>query len=161
LSPFVSKHNVVAQNIYDLLFPYKSSGQGTIFWEIPYILEERSNWVKGSRVPDFMYFVSSRMNLYKENHPDWQDSPIILIPDLVIEIISPSDRYSDVTNKIRKYIADGVQLIWIVDPLEKVVSVYKEDLKNRTDLDMKDWLIGEDILVDFKIQISQLFKDVN
>lgn len=36
--------------------------------------------------------------------------------ELVVEILSPHDSWSNVTQKLREYFAIGVQLIWVVDP---------------------------------------------
>jgi Uma2 family endonuclease len=46
-------------------------------------------------------------------------------PSLVIEILSPSTRYRDMMQKFVKYAQAGVPEYWIIDPLEKTVSVYK------------------------------------
>ncbi len=37
-------------------------------------------------------------------------------PILAVEILSPEDRYSDVSDKIRKYLDWGVKSVWIIDP---------------------------------------------
>ena len=37
-------------------------------------------------------------------------------PILAVEILSPEDRYSDLTIKIRKYLDWGVSAVWVIDP---------------------------------------------
>ncbi len=46
-------------------------------------------------------------------------------PELVVEILSPDDRWSDLTDKLDEYFAIGVNLIWVVDPRRKQVYVYR------------------------------------
>jgi Uma2 family endonuclease len=45
-------------------------------------------------------------------------------PDLVIEILSPSNTRHDKIVKFRKYLEAGVREYWIVDPEEKIVQVH-------------------------------------
>jgi Uma2 family endonuclease len=48
-------------------------------------------------------------------------------PDLVIEILSPSNRSHDKLVKFQKYLAAGVREYWIVDPEEQLVQVHTLD----------------------------------
>jgi Uma2 family endonuclease len=45
-------------------------------------------------------------------------------PLLAVEILSPEDRYSDLTTKIRKYLDWGVKAVWIVDPDSPIGQVW-------------------------------------
>ncbi len=40
-------------------------------------------------------------------------------PDLIVEILSPSDSWKEVTQKLREYLAIGVRLVWVVDPVAR------------------------------------------
>src|SRR5260370_5357035 len=65
LSPNVAGHQWVAQLIYDLLKAFVRSGQlGFVAFETPFVLAESSNWVKGSRTPDLMFFEAARWSAY-------------------------------------------------------------------------------------------------
>jgi Uma2 family endonuclease len=44
-------------------------------------------------------------------------------PDMIIEIMSPSNRQNDMLVKFRKYLQAGVREYWIVDTEEKTVHV--------------------------------------
>ena len=50
-------------------------------------------------------------------------------PRLVIEILSPTDKASDVAEKVERYLAGGVPLIWIVDPWFSTVTVHRPDAR--------------------------------
>lgn len=51
-------------------------------------------------------------------------------PDLVVEILSPSNRRYDMVDKLEKYKAAGVREYWIVDPENKRVYVYDFEDEN-------------------------------
>jgi Uma2 family endonuclease len=42
-------------------------------------------------------------------------------PDMIVEILSPSNPQNDMLVKFRKYLQAGVREYWIVDPEEKTV----------------------------------------
>jgi len=44
-------------------------------------------------------------------------------PDLVIEILSPSNTKHDKLKKLRKYMQAGVREYWIADPIDKTIAV--------------------------------------
>ena len=46
-------------------------------------------------------------------------------PDFVIEFRSKSDRLKPAQAKMLSWISNGVQLAWLVDPLRKVVEIYR------------------------------------
>ncbi|QDU41415.1 hypothetical protein Mal4_57820 [Maioricimonas rarisocia] len=52
-------------------------------------------------------------------------------PELIVEVVSPSDRWSDVIAKIAEYLQAGVQEAWIVDPEQKRIHVYHGDAEPR------------------------------
>jgi Uma2 family endonuclease len=49
-----------------------------------------------------------------------------LCPDFVIELRSPSDSLRDLAEKMRQWMANGAQLGWLIDPIERTVTIYRE-----------------------------------
>ena len=47
------------------------------------------------------------------------------VPDLAVEVLSPSDRPKFVQEKIREFLENGVPLVWLVDPKQKTVTEYR------------------------------------
>jgi len=47
------------------------------------------------------------------------------VPVLVVEITSPSDTAEEIDEKIDAYLHAGVPLVWIVDPHDRTVLVYR------------------------------------
>lgn len=77
-------------------------------------------------------------------------------PDLVVEVISPSEQPGDVVNKVQRYLNAGVLLVWVVYPQQRTVAVFKADrtwdtLQGDAELD------GGDVLPGFKLMLSELF----
>jgi len=130
---------------------------GEAYNEVPFVLTDDRNWVKGSRVPDVAFVLQARLDDYKANTPDWKDRPLMLVPDLVVEIISPTDRYTEVNEKVDRYLDDGVNLIWVIDPARKTVAVHDTQNKRQYTLTEKDTLSGSDIIPEFTLKLAHFF----
>ena len=48
-----------------------------------------------------------------------------IVPEFVIELRSEKDRLRELKAKMRMWIANGVELAWLIDPQRKVVEVYR------------------------------------
>lgn len=57
--------------------------------------------------------------------PEQKKKFLPLCPDFVIELRSLSDTLRTVQEKMQEYIANGTQLGWLIDPLERRVYVYR------------------------------------
>jgi Uma2 family endonuclease len=51
----------------------------------------------------------------------------VFAPEFVIEVRSYHDRLRNLRDKMEDYIANGVRLGWLIDPLEGTVSIYRPD----------------------------------
>ncbi len=71
-------------------------------------------------VPDLVFLASDHMDRYSE-----QDGRIHGVPDLVVEIISPSTERRDRTTKFRAYQQVGVPWYWLLDPDALIAQEYK------------------------------------
>ena len=78
-------------------------------------------------------------------------------PELVVEIMSPSDRWQDVRQKLDEYFAIGVQRVWIVEPDNLTVLVCLSSTEMRK-LGEADLLIGEGVLDGFSLPVAELFE---
>lgn len=81
---------------------------------------------------------------------------IELAPDLVIEVVSPSDRAKDTTAKVSTYLAAGVPLIWQVDPAKRAMIVYTPEEPPALLIE-SDQLDGGDIVPGFTMQVADIF----
>ncbi len=47
-----------------------------------------------------------------------------VIPELIVEVLSPNDRWSEVAKKLDEYFTAGAVQVWIVEPEERLVYLY-------------------------------------
>lgn len=78
-----------------------------------------------------------------------------IAPDLAVEVISPSNKASDIAKKIQQLLNAGTALIWIVYPELRTVTVHTAD--GAKSLAENDTLSGGDILPGFEIRVSDIF----
>jgi Uma2 family endonuclease len=156
--PNVYGHTEIAQALFLALHLYAASGhQGEVVMEGTFILPDAydSNWVTGSRIPDVMFYVGDRLARYKAETPDYRERPLSIVPDLVIEVVSPNDKVIELDAKIDQYLADGARLIWVFNPQSRKVTVHAPDLENP--IVIKDTLDGGDVLPGFTLDLQQFF----
>ncbi len=77
-------------------------------------------------------------------------------PDLVVEILSPDDAWSDLMEKLDEYFSIGVRAVWVADPRTRQVYAYRSltDVQRFTENDI---LPGGDVLPGFSVLVSELF----
>jgi Uma2 family endonuclease len=157
----VAGHNFLMNLLYRLLLAYFTpQNPGEVFMEATYILPDTydSDWVNGSRTPDLLVYTGSRFADYQQAHTDWRSKPYMLVPDVVIEIISPNDGFSKLDEKVDAYLADGVRLVWLLDPQRRKAIVYTPDAEQPHYLLRDARLDGDDILPGFSVALTQLFE---
>lgn len=101
--------------------------------------------------PDIAFVRSQQIPPEDEQHTFAE-----LAPDMVVGIVSPSDRWNEVNDKVNAHLDAGVLLIWIVDPRRKMVIVYTPDRVARTFIGNAT-LDGGDVLPGFENTLERLF----
>ncbi len=72
------------------------------------------------RAPDLAGW---RVDRYQEP----EDNPITLMPDWLCEVLSPTTARSDRAEKMPLYAEHGVEHLWIVDPANRTLEVYRRE----------------------------------
>ncbi len=81
-----------------------------------------------------------------------------VMPDVIVEVKSPDDRYDDLREKARFYIENGAKLVWLIYPEPKIVEVYRPNQPSDM-LTSSGALDGFDVLPGFSVPVDELFVD--
>jgi Uma2 family endonuclease len=79
-----------------------------------------------------------------------------IVPDLVVEVVSPSDTASYVQAKVEDWLRAGVHLVWVLYPDTRSVAVYRS-LNEASVLTEDDQLQGNAVLAGFSHPVKDLF----
>lgn len=104
--------------------------------------------------PDVAYVSHARLR----DQPE--DEFLSVMPDLAVEIASPSDSLAQLRRKAQVYLDNGSRLVWIVLPAEKGVDICRAADGSRLDIEFVGQdgaLSGEDVLPGFELEMARLF----
>ena len=79
-----------------------------------------------------------------------------VVPDLAVEVVSPTDLFEELMDKIAEYFQAGVRLVWVVSPRLRMIQVY-ESLTQLRILTAADELDGGAVLPGFRTPVAALF----
>ena len=105
------------------------------------------------RAPDLAWI---RRDRWEALSPDEQEEFAPICPDFVVELLSRTDRLAIVQDKMQEYLANGVQLGWLIDPRAKTVYVYRP-AKAVVCLSAPETVSGEPLLPGFELQVGKLW----
>jgi len=143
-------HAAVDGNIVaELKLQGERAGHGKARTEVGIIFRRNPDCVLG---PDatFIGNASLPLRLSPEGYLD-------TIPELVVEVRSKNDTVRDLERKAGEYLAAGVKLVWVVDPLRSIVTVFRAGQPPQT-LQPTDTLTAEGIIPDFKLTVADALK---
>ena len=78
-------------------------------------------------------------------------------PDIAVEVVSPSERKGKLAKKIEEYFANGSQLVLVINPKSKTVTVYRSP-ENTAIFSEYQTLELSPILPGFSCQVGEIFK---
>ena len=85
-----------------------------------------------------------------------------LAPDLVVEVLSPSNTVKEMRRKRREYFEVGVRLVWSVDPADRTVAVDSApETSVKLDEARDDVLDGGEVLPGFVLPLRTLFGELD
>ena len=79
-----------------------------------------------------------------------------IMPNLAVEVISPSNRAGEMARKLAAYFAAGVELVWLIDPRTRSAVAYTSP-DDATELGPTESLAGGAVLPGFVLPLAQLF----
>jgi Uma2 family endonuclease len=110
-----------------------------------------------NRRPDVAYVSFARWPSDRPMPP--KENAWDVVPDLAVEVISPSDFAAASLHKVLEYFHAGVGLVWVVYPEERQVYVYDSPTQIRI-LTPNDTLDGGTVLPGFRLRLDRLFDPI-
>lgn len=130
---------------------------------------------RGQAFMDMFFRVPLREDRYRVRKPDtafvsfdrwpadrpisYRGNPLPVVPDLMVEVASPTDEAEELLGKAYQYLRAGARLVWIVFPANRSLFAYTAPTAVRAFSD-GDALDGGDVLPDFRLPMTTLFPPV-
>jgi Uma2 family endonuclease len=80
-----------------------------------------------------------------------------VVPDLVVEVVSPNDLADEVNDKRAEWLDAGVRLVWVVYPVRQQVHAFQAGGPVRL-FGPADALTAEPVLPEFRVPVAELFR---
>ncbi len=145
------RHGRVQVQVASKLNDYAvSTKRGRVAVETGVVTERGPDTVRG---PDISYWSAERLPFDQdpEGYPD-------AAPDLCVEVLSPSNRRSEMRDKVAEYFGRDVRMVWVVDPEDRTIAVYRSPGEARLlHADENAVIDGEDVLPGFRWPVADLF----
>lgn len=147
MSPSGAEHGAVTIKISLLLGNHVLDNDlGTVFAaETGFKLESRPDTVLA---PDLSFIARERLGSISASY---YSGP----PDLAVEVLSPSDRPSNVERKASLWLSLGAQSVWLVHPQRRTVEVVRASGERKV-FHEKDELV-DDTVPGFRVPVSEIF----
>jgi Uma2 family endonuclease len=142
----------LASRLQGFLGPFAEQHRlGTVVTEALFILDATMNL---RRRPDVAFVSSQRWPLDRDlpETGDWK-----IVPDLAVEIASPTDVFEEMIAKMEEYFHFGVVQVWIISPAARKVMVFESPTKVRI-VSLADDLDGGTLIPGFRLPMTELFK---
>jgi Uma2 family endonuclease len=77
-------------------------------------------------------------------------------PDLAVEVISPTDTWREMSEKIEQWLAAGCSLVWVIDPELQTATEFRRDAPQRK-FRPGEPLSGKDVVPGFQLPLEKIF----
>ena len=105
------------------------------------------------RSPDVSWVKRERWDALTEEE---QEGFAPLCPDFLIELRSRSDNLPPLEDKMVEYIANGAQMAWLIDPVKKLVYIYRPNRKAEI-IENTETVLGDPELPGFTLDLNELW----
>lgn len=150
MSPNGTTHGIIERKIGQALgvFSDESKSGMVMTGDNGYILETNPDVV---RCPDVSFVRNARIP--KPLPTGFFPGP----PDIAVEVLSPSDKASDIAEKIEQWLRAGTIAVWIADPKSKITTIHTLE-ENKVVGRQVDSFTNEDLLPGFDLSAEKLFE---
>ena len=150
MAPAGSEHGELAMEVGSQLAHYvKAHRLGRVFAaETGFRISSNPDTV---RAPDAAFVSRLRAQAIGRVTGYWPGAP-----DLAVEVVSPSDTYGDVDEKVLDWLAGGARMVVVINPRTKRVAVHRSPT-DVTILGDQDVLDGLDVVPGWTLALADLF----
>jgi Uma2 family endonuclease len=143
-------HGRLAATLTASLVRYVTANQlGAVYAaETGFILRRNPDTV---RAPDVAFIRQQRVQEVGDVAGYWPGAP-----DLAIEVVSPSDSYAEVEEKVFEWLEAGTLMVLVVNPRRRSVTVYRS-LADIIVLTQNDALDGGDVVPGWTMPVKDIF----
>ncbi len=148
MAPAGDEHGAVEMTLGGFVWSFvRAHDLGQVYvGEVGVIIRRDPDTVRGA---DLAFIARERVRPYTGKF-------LGVVPDLVAEVVSPGDTWTEITDKLREYLAAGVRLVWVVHPERRTVYVYRA-LTDLRVFGMGDQVPGDDVLPGFSLPVADVF----
>lgn len=141
---------ICGQMAFQLMVVAKHHDSGRVITNDSGVVTERDpDTLRG---PDVAYYRNAKIPPI-EKRQGYPDQP----PDLVVEVRSPSDRWSEMLRKATEYLAVGVLVVVVLDPETRSAHSFQADQPERV-FGPDEMLTFPDLLPDFAVRVGSIFE---
>jgi Uma2 family endonuclease len=119
------------------------------------MLFDLTRWVGKKRRPDVAFVAYDR---WPRSRGVPRTEAWDVVPNLAIEVVSPTNPADEIVDKVAEYFQAGVQLVWVVYPSRQQVYAYTTPTAVRI-VSRDRPLDAAPVLPDFQLRLSELFDD--
>jgi len=91
--------------------------------------------------------------------PDLPDGNLLIAPDLVAEVVSPTENVFELDSKIEDYQRVGVRVVWVINSQIRTVRVHTVDGSIKL-FRHTDTLTADDVIPGFAVEVAKLFPTI-
>jgi Uma2 family endonuclease len=148
MAPPGEEHGWLTANLIAPLAQHvRARGLGRVYGELGCKLESDPDTVLA---PDVAFIRQERLSTAPQ--PSYWSGA----PDLVVEVISPNDLYSEVDDKVDTWLAHGTRMVLVVNPRRRTLLVHRPGKPPRL-LTEQDTLDGEDVVPEWRLTVREIF----
>ena len=152
MAPAGNRHGYVAGEVFGELRSYVKANElgRTYAAETGFKIASNPDTVLA---PDAAFLSYERLGETGEVGGYWPGAP-----DLVVEVVSPNDRHSEVLDKVLSWLEAGCRMVLVADPERRTITVYRsrEDIRILTSA-AGDVVDGADIVPGWRLPVAEIF----
>jgi Uma2 family endonuclease len=149
-SPALNRHLMATKRLFQLMNVHCLTNQcGEVHVE-----KAMTSFPRNDYEPDICFFGIAKASLIA---PDTLKFPV---PDLIVEVLSPSTEARDRGIKFTDYASHGVREYWIIDTIEESVELYRLYDTTYPEVERaKNGLLSSDAIPGFEVPVRAIFED--